>query len=263
MNYHVEFFGGLGDILMQVLSLNRYRQLESMQPDDTAFVLVSTVNPFADELFKWHRHADKMTVRLLPHWRPEQDADNRQRYGLPKAEMTDITTRNPVVFYPSPEDEVLLASIPKPYIVLSPSAGGSARNIPDALSKKIVELATGYTVVQVGRNYRHQNPKELHKEPVVPGTMSLVDKLSVPGTCKLIDGAAGVVCTHSAICLYAWRKGKPTLLLYPKFVYDKHLAGQTNLERGYMFGATRPDCIHTLFDSATESHVNGFLSLLP
>jgi ADP-heptose:LPS heptosyltransferase len=263
MEYYFEFGGGLGDVFLRIFCEGEYRAIERLKPEDRARISLITVNSFADELFEWHAKRDQLDVTLYPHWQPDEDRQKRTQYNLPPKSKVCHPPHNdePVEFYPAPSDlEILDELKDRTYFVLAASAGLESRIFPDSIVAMICREAANLhlDIVAVGRNYPRG---ESRYEPEIPPgdhSIDLIDQLSVPGTAKLIEGAAGVICSHSALCHLAWFRSKPVLLLYPEQVYEEHIAAPRN---GYTRGLDRPTTRHALFDHCTPRLVRGFLTM--
>lgn len=258
----IEYGGGLGDVFRQMYDGGSYRVLESLDGgDERAVVHLVTHNPHAGELFRWHRNADRMDVREHGYWCPSENAVRRVAAGLPVPQRGNpgcADASGPVVFYPSAEDAGCLASVtelktkfPDPgYVVFAVSAGESDRTFPsDIAAWCLLEvLSWEVPVVLVGRDYDRHGRRELFAElPVeLMGSdmvVNAINRLSVPGVCRVVQGAAGVVCAHSAVNMLAWLERIPQCLLYPKSVKARHFL-EPDL---WSFGAGYPECAHGVF----------------
>lgn len=245
-----EFIGGLGDLLNFAYWTDAYSWLESLGEGDVGGVLLFVHNPHADELFRWHRNRDRITLVSLG-WRPElTDAAWRAREGLPWPRPEPLhRAQRALSFYPSPEDGPALAEAAAraPYVVLAASAGTPDRNLPAAVGSDLAAEAgrRGLSVAAIGRNYAHRGAwggrRVEPAPPAGPNVLDLIDRLSVPGTARLIEGAAGVVCSHSSMCLLSWHIGRPVFVAYDEYALRTLLPlGAVN----YMFGISRTDCAH-------------------
>lgn len=264
MDYYFEFEGGLGDIFFRMFAESEYRKIEEFLPEDRARITLITVNPFSDEIFKWHPKLQQLDIRILPHWWPDEDQKMRTEYGLPpKVARTRVShTIDTVKFYPSPSDFYIIDKLKdSEYFILAAAAGGESRIFPSHIVSHISSEASrlGITLVAVGRNYPEQRGGSRY-EPKMPQndfTIDLVDQLSVPGVAKLVEGASGVLCSHSAINLLAWFLNKPVLLLYPQHVYDQYIVkGQPS---GYTMGLNRSNTRHALFKECSPGLIREFL----
>jgi hypothetical protein len=263
MNYYFEFGGGLGDIFFRIFAEGEYRAIQRLLPEDRVRISLITINAFADELFEWHPKRHQLDVSIYPHWWSGEDEARRAQFGLPpKSEITRVSpSSEAVVFYTSPSDSEIISQLQDcPYFVLAASAGGGWRAFPDHIISMICNEAANLRlhVIGIGRNYPDQRGGLRH-EPEIPRndfTIDLVDQLSVPGSAKLIEQAAGVICSHSSVCNLAWRLNKPVLLLYPWQVYQEYCEEPSS---GYFLGMERPTTRHALFDNCTPRLIREFL----
>jgi ADP-heptose:LPS heptosyltransferase len=272
MDYYFEFGGGLGDIFHRFFSGGEYRAIEKCGPQDHARITIFSINPFADELFKWHRKKNQLDVKLFEYW-PDHisdiDSTNRTRYGLPQqsAIMRLEKTAEPVTFYPSAEDlEIIQRLDGLKYVVVAASASNDLRAFPDAILTQICEEAKEHNIhiVAVGRQYVQQSGCK-RREPAVPKnglTIDFVDRLSVPATARVVEGAEGVICTHSAISLLAWHLQKPVLLLYPQEVFDYHIAQHPRPGFYTTFGLDYATTRHALFQNFSRQLMRDFFEIV-
>ena len=234
---------GLGDVLAQLFCRGSYNVLRDLRPGEKAKVALITHNPFAKELFAWHPKRSQMEVVDCGYWHgAEADAAGRKKLGLP---APGALNRLP----PQPTPETL-SFIPRPRTSGAgggagdgfftegtggdkrvkaghcAGAGGGAAGAehPRALAREIMRrLAPGFRLVITGRSYDRHGRSELRKWPQAEGEIiDVVDRLSVPGTCALVQ-ASGLVTCHSALNLLAWHLRKPQLLLYPRSAWERHI----------------------------------------
>lgn len=256
----VELGGGLGDTVTLMYTSDRYNSLELLGPDEHATVLCLSHNPFVRELFQWHPKRSQLTVRDLGFWWPKDDGERRAYHKIPPAQPFVFKLQERCSFYPSPEDRKVLEQLSSggPYVVLSAAAGGTDRNIPQALCEQFADLAIarGFSVAVVGRTYGENRSEIRLRER--PGVIHLVDRLSVPGTAKAIEGAAAVVCSHSGICLLSWYLKRPVFLLYPPHVHESHF----HSVHQYTFGKDYETTRHMLFSECSAGRMSEFLSMV-
>jgi len=133
---------------------------------------------------------------------------------------------------------------------LALAAGLPERSVPEALAREIVRrLAPGFRLVITGRSYDRHGRSELRKWPQAEGDIvDVVDRLSVPGTCALVQASAGLVTCHSALNLLAWNLRKPQLLLYPRSAWERHI----RVPDQWAFGIGYPETVHAAFEDCTE-----------
>lgn len=244
MEYYLEYSGGLGDVFSQMFHGGSYNVLRDLEPNDHAIVALITHNPHTRELFDYHPKVSQIEVRDLGYWLPDQDLVMRQQLGLP-FHKPDLPRKESVVeFYPAPKDlAVLMPFNGKRYVVFSVSAGLPERDIPEELVIELVRQAHACSLLPifVGCNYSRLGRSEFR--PKGENVVDMIDKLTVPGVCQLIQDAAGIVCCHSSVNILAWLLRKPQLLLYPQSVYERHIANHDE----WAFGIDYPECRHTIF----------------
>ena len=248
--------GGLGDVFMYLYSTNTYELLETCGPERRATFFLNSHNPFARELFEWHPKREFFQVHDETPWIQSTDPEARRRLGHP---TTDQITHPPgfpsnrpktLRFYPSPGDlEILERFTPvRPFLMACLSASSHERNIPETIYKSAFDACRrrGVPVVVVGRSYGSDRP---HREIVVsePGVTCLVDRLTVPGTARLVQLSSGLFTAHSSMNLVGWYERKPQFLCYPEMTRQAHFI-QPN---PWAFGKDLPDTSHMLFSAYT------------
>lgn len=257
----VEFGGGLGDTVTLMYTSDRYNCLERLEPNERATVILMSHNPHVHELFRWHPKKPQLTVRDLGFWWPKDDAERRARHQLSPAQQFIFKLQEKCSFYPSPEDLKILGPVKSggPYVVLSGAAGGLDRNIPQSLCEQFADqaIAKGWKVVVIGRTYGENRAEIRLRER--PGVVHLIDRLSIPGTAKILEGAAAVVCPHSGVCLLSWYLKRPVFLLYPQHVKDAHF----HSVHQYTFGKDYEGTRHMLFSECSPEKIQEFLSVVP
>lgn len=244
MNTYLEFGGGLGDIINQIYRYGNYQFLDNLNKEKTADVVLICHNPFAEELFKWHPKKEFFTLKQLPYWHITENEKYRSLHNLPSHGTFLTKTEKDIIIHVSKEDEKILSSfLNQKFIVISASAGEKIRNIPESIitkiSLKFKEL--GITLVSVGREYERKDRVEIE----IPNAVNLINKLTVPGTLKLISMSSGLITCHSALNIYAWHIKKPQLLLYPDEVFERHF----KVVDEWSFGKDFKNTIHTTFDN--------------
>jgi hypothetical protein len=257
---YCEFPGGLGDVVNYMYTSSRYNRLETLEPDERATVVLLCHNPFAKELFEWHPKRSRMTVRDFGFWWPSEDHIQRPHHGLPPAPQPYVASlQEKCIFHVSPADLQVLAALKtgKPYLAIGAAAGGVDRNIPAEICERSADLAIdrGWSVAVVGRTYG-QNRSEIRLRPR-PGIIDLVDRLSIPGTAMAIEGASGVLCCHSAVCLLSWYMKRPVFVLYPEHVQAREFGAINH----YSFGKDYPTTRHMEFSQYSRERFDEFLSI--
>lgn len=257
----LEYGGGLGDMLYQMYERGSYNHLRDLAPGEHATVHLIVHNPSAPEVFQHHPKRHQMTVLHHGYWSPADDVQERAARGLPPAGSNWYLTpkESCVEYYPHPSDEPILEQLSEPYLVIAPAAGTPDRTIPDKQRAFIYEYLlahTSYLLLVTGRTY----DRDARYEPAVPAhprIVNAVDKLSVPGACRAVQQAQGLVTAHSALNLVGWWEDRPQLLLYPPSVLAQH-APQGQYDQ-WLFGANRTTTVHTTFDEFELSHLVRFL----
>ena len=259
----VEFVTALGDAVNRIYLTDAYTGLERIT--GPVEVVVSSPNPGVKELFSWHPNRNRITVREVPFY-GTWGAEHRKKHGIEGVEP-DQPRSGGVKFYPNGADELLLNCIAtSPYILFSAAAGTEDRNIPEPLVKVMAQVCVeaGYHVVLVGKTYQPQidpsfRPNESVKrsEPFTwgPWIVNLIDTLSVPGTLLAVQGAAGVVCCHSAICLAAWHMNKPVFLSMP----ERYYRGLTTVDDKFSFGRDFKNTFHMQHEEFSQAYLRCWL----
>jgi hypothetical protein len=267
MMISVEVRGGLGDAFITFHETTAYERLEALAPDELATVCIISHNPFIDELFRWHPKISQIKVINSRYFFHEyDDSGKRADAGVfPKTPVPHPTReRQPIRFYPSPEDVNLLADeLPKePYLAIAPTASGMEienRNIPYSVIIHICAAAkiSGIPVVFLGRTY--QGPHAPKQAPVRPSGHQIIDftdRLSVPGTAEVVKRARATVCAHSALLLLSWFERKPNFALYP----PKYKWHDFDNPSPFGFGKDYPETTRALFSEFMPSKFIAFLS---
>jgi hypothetical protein len=266
--------GGLGDIFNHLYQCPCYPDLETLKEGERAFVFVSSHNSCAWELFAWHRNADKITladvgIQNILYSEREDDRRRKEEIGF----ISDCDHRwpipGPVIYYPPPEDVKTIADMKAlgKYVVFALTASDIGRSIRKEQGEQAAKICQelGYKVVLTGRNYQfndHGNKAQRREEIRLetPGVVDLIDKLTVPGTAQLIEGAAAVFTCHSALCHIAWHLRKPTFVLYDDFAKGAYF---TNKFEGYSFGAAFPGNDHASLNEYTGDRFINFIKGVP
>lgn len=261
---HIEFGGGLGDVITVMYTSNRYASLETLTPEEEVLIVLTSHNPCVGEFFRWHPKRGQFKIRDVGFWWPNEDVEKRKLHNLPQAPPYIFERQSILRFYPAPDEAEglnLLSSLGR-YVVVSACAGGIDRNIPRHVVEEAIRLAVdrGFKVVVIGRKYNigRLGNREEYEFPETPNVLNLVDRLSIPATAEAIKYAAGILCCHSGMCLLSWYLHKPVFLLYPKAVRDTHF----HSTHQYTFGKDFPTTMHMQFSEYKRELFEGFLSSL-
>jgi ADP-heptose:LPS heptosyltransferase len=258
MKTDIEFGGGLGDIINQAYVLGNYQFLDKLSENNTANIYIITHNPFVEEMFKWHPKREYINLHIFDYWHPSENAKKRPEVGMPLQIKPIMKSCTDINFYESEDDRNVLSSfLNKKFIVISAAAGELHRNIPisilDDMVLKFKEL--NIEIVTVGKDY----PRISREEIRISGTTDLINKLSIPGTLKLIEMSIGLITCHSALNLYAWHIKKPQLLLYPEDVKNRHFLVRDQ----WSFGKDFDNTVHCSFDEYNMAeHLPKFINII-
>ncbi len=245
--------GGLGDIFNQIYSEGRYNLLRDLEPGDTMDIHLFCHNPYASELFLQHPKASQITVHDWGYKDAGDHSQWRKENGLPPShEIPNYPAKDRNITFPaSTQDAFLINEVETvrqgltrtfPLVVVACGAGQPDRNISIEMRDRICSaLHEEFCLVFVGRNYDRFDKYE----PVAPFMygVDLVDKLSVPGVCRLVQEADGLITCHSALNILGWLERVPQLLLYPPHVRDGHISSRDQ----WGFGVDFPECVHAEF----------------
>lgn len=258
---HVEFGGGLGDVITMMFNSDRYTSLEDLPPEERALIVIICHNPAAKEFFLWHPKVGQFTIRDLGFWWPHEDVEKRKFHGLPPGPPFIWKKQESLTFFPAPDEAEGLAYLKGlgKYLVVSACAGGRDRNVPRKIVDEVIKsaLGRGLKVVAIGRKY---NP-DLHEEydfTPADGLLNLVGRLSAPATAIAVAQSAGVFCCHSAMCLLSWYLRKPVFLLYPKHTRETHF----KTSHQYTFGKDFPTTVHAEFSDYSAELRERFFGFL-
>lgn len=263
--------GGLGDIFNHFHMTPCYADLETLKDGERVFVFLASHNSCAVELFKWHRNASRITmvdtgILNVLYSQNENDKRVREEMGIrTECEHRWENWPRPVVYYPSPADVEILERTKAmgKYVVFALTASNVSRSIDKGSGENAARICQklGYKVVLTGRNYqfndhgrREQKRDEIRLEN--PDVIDLIDRLTVPGTAKLVEGASAVFTCHSALCMLAWHLQKPTFVLYDDFAKRTYF---THKFEGYSFGAGFPKNDHARLDQYSDERFTKFI----
>lgn len=270
--YH-EYWGGLGDILNHIYWLPCYQAIDRLGYNEKVFVVVSSHNPHAKELWMWHPKAEQITVCDIGFHCSFQDPASRDPIRLRRDGCRHDFEFGPVNFYPSPEDKRALKKVSEAgrYVVFMAASAEPDKFIPQEIVDDAARrtLAAGFPIVLLGRNYIHYHhgmprPSQTwRKEPTLwddERIVNAVDLLSVPGVMKAIQGAAGVFTAHSAGCMASYHMKKPTFVLYNEHAKKTYLPKPGEPWQGYFHGAGNPGCDNAWFPEYDGARMDRWLS---
>ncbi len=267
MKYAIAFGGGVGDVLNHCFSDDQYSNLMNMTDEDTCDIFLNCHNPYAREIFDWHPKKSQLNVIWHGYWTSNDEMNKRREHGIFTENTDPPGPKGVPKFYPCQEDIKLLEDIKefskgRKLIVIQATAGCSDRDIPEYQMKKMLaDLETrDCVVVGVGRNYQRSDRYGEFKYDEYPEVLSMVDRLSVPGTVELIKQASGVIACHSAICLVAWHFHTPNILTLPRAI--NHINGIGRGEKNqWTFGLFQPETRLVYSEDYSMSKTDEFLDL--
>lgn len=266
-HYYFEYGGGLGDVFSRMSIGNGYNVLHAMDPEDTAAVTLISHNPHARELFDYHPKSAQIKVRSFNYWWPSADRPMRARFGLPypAPRILPISEDPLLTFFPAAKDcETIRALSGQKTVVFSTSGSDQLRSLPIPVVIRLIDICVdlGLTPVFVGRDYVVRNDKPWRHMEVHPGSdraVNMINQLTVPTVCYLVENAVAVVAAHSAVATLAWVLEKEQLMLYPKSVKRR-----IDEDRPRLRIEESPKTTHACFgDTAnTEKAVGDFTEVL-
>lgn len=260
----LNLYGGLGDAFIKIHDRTAYEDLERLAPGERAAIFIISHNPFVREIFRWHPKASQIDVYSTSVFFTDYtNAAARKREGFPEVEIDEGRPREktPVTFYPSPEDQEHLDSLPEKFLAIAPSASGMEienRNLPPRIVNLAVNLAVArkIPVVYFGRTYRGPHPpKNPPIRPGGPGIIDLTDKLSVPGTVEAVRRCMAILSAHSCLLQIAWYHRKPNFVAYPER-YKHH---DFDNPSPFGWGKDFPETTRMLFSQFNASVFNNFV----
>lgn len=255
---HIELLGGLGDCFNRLYGVDWMPRLLEIHREEIVDVTIISHNPFVDELFKWHPKRDQLVLRKVKFHYPWTDEAWRRQNHLPDSPPIHNLPQDRIEYFPPLHEYALIDKLSsKKFLIFVISAGTTERHIPYLMRERMATwaISMGYEIYVIGRQYKHfeeggATPRHVEERmDERDGLKHLIDGLTLPGTAKLMERAAGVVTTHTSMCLLSWFLKKPTFLLYGDHVRDV-LLPLGNV--GYLAGNGRPgnDSIH--FNEFTE-----------
>jgi hypothetical protein len=263
MHHQFEYAGGLGDIIVALQGSGTFDILEEMGAGDSAEVHLMTFNPHVRELFDHHPKKSQITVfdrGWMSCWPEERLRRWRLVRGLPaikRPKSRNRLAKRPIRFIPADIDRHLIEPFEgQRYIVISATASQMLRSFPLHYPKMLTEkcLERNFTPIFIGRNFQmtQRRPYGFERQTIprrerkaAKGSVSMIDKLTVPTTAALIQGAKAVISCHSAVKIIAILSSLPLLLLYPDNVLERLRTGKVL----HTWVETSPFCTHTDYDN--------------
>lgn len=260
----LQLCGGLGDAFIVMHETMGYEWLSMIEPGQKARIVIISHNPFVHEIFRWHPKAGQFEVISAKSFFTEYaDRGKRLSAGVPNDPLLPHGSRSraPVSFWPSPEDRIVLDTLPsKPFLAIAPTASGMEvenRNIPVEVMKSISILSKvrGIPVVLLGRTFSGPHaPKTLFRYDTSE-MIDLTDRLSVPGTAEVVKRATAVVSCHSSLLLLSWYERTPVFAMYP----SRYKELDFDAPSPFGFGKDYPETVRTTFREYDPRNFEAFL----
>lgn len=261
MEYYLEFGGGLGDIFYQMFHNNKYAILNTLDENNSALVITVTHNPFIFELFYNHPKFKYFRYMPYPYWDVHVNIEHRKKYGLPLQVPVYEKCKADMQIFPYPSDLEGINTVDENTIGISLSAGMIERNIPNILADTMIAEILNNTnkkIVLFGRTFSRNDRKEIQIDLTKYGdrVVSLIDKLTIPGTMSALYKCEKLITCHSSLCILNWIYNKPTFLLYPKETYDRHVIHKDQ----WVFGLNLNKTEHALFENFDKNNFIQFIN---
>lgn len=264
------FTAGLGDVIRNIYLRDAYRMIsETTEP---VRVIVASINPFATEIFRFHRNARQFMLLDLGH-KFEEFIDagvrgvelNRALCEFAGVEHRDVHHGDasgppPVFDAPDGVDS-------RGHIVFCPFTGSVASRVfPDGFTERIANVLRAqprpvYVITRSFPRRSHATGRTIHgiedARRFEGGNIHVMEHLSVPACLNLVRDSAAYVGSWSSMHQAAWFENKPVAVFYPRNWVD--VVQRTD----YAFGIDRPDCFHSDVPSADMNALSQWLTRLP
>ena len=245
----VIFTAGLGDVIRRIYKTDSFHYLT--KTSQATPVIVASHNPYATEIFRYHRNAKNFILYDLGHKFEEFFQAGLRGPELTQAimnfagfEMSSQVLGNREGYLPkfdAPDDVKS-----EGHVVFCPFAGGGPRTFSQPFMHELVERLwrLPHQVYVITRSFprSHQNGKTIHGEEdaglLEGGNIKVLDNLTVPASLNLIRTCRAYVGSWSSLHQAAWFENKPVAVFYPPNWTD------VTRRTGYAFGLGRVDCFH-------------------
>lgn len=270
---YFEFAGGMGDVINGVMTSDIFSRLDDMTPKEKALIVLFCHNPCAPEIFAYHAKASQIVVLSLGS-HDCFDAVFRRRHGIFGRPLFRYgPARGPFVPRISDRDRSVVVTLPKRYVTFSASASsgpGEGRSIPKDVVLKMAKLCLSMNLppVFLGRRYAHTVGRDHavggdHGEfdpSGINGAISLIDRLTVPGTLECLRRSVANVTCNSFSMLPSWRMRRPTFLISSPSDSRDFKASKDLSMGGYSFGLAYPENGECCYLEYNDSKLSSFLS---
>jgi hypothetical protein len=260
------FAAGLGDVIRKIYLTRSYQILsETKEP---VKVLCASHNPFASEIFRFHRNASNFIIYELGHKYDEFLRKGLRALELDKAicefagvKWEDLITGRGAGYVPQFDAPDTIDSTG--HVIFQPFSGSL---VSRTFSEKTVEQVAGVlrqfpckvylitrSFVRIGVSGRLAHAEE-NARKFEGGNITVLDHLSVPATLNLVKSCSAFVGSWSSLQQAAWFENKPVGVVYPNDWCD--VVNRSD----YAFGLERPDCFHTNFNSLDPEKLKTWLA---
>lgn len=261
------FAAGLGDVIRKIYLTRSYQVLsETTKP---VKVLCASHNPFASEIFRFHRNASNFIIYELGHKYDEFLKKGLRALELDKAvsEFAGVKWEDVISGKASsgyvPQFDAPDTIDSTGHVIFQPFSGSL---VSRTLSEKLVEQMVGVleqvpckvyiitrSFVRIGVSGRLAHADE-NARRFAGGNITVLDHLSVPATLNLVKSCSAFVGCWSSLQQAAWFENKPVGSVYPKNWTD--VVNRSD----YAFGLDRPDCYHADFNSLDLEKLKAWLT---
>lgn len=250
------FAAGLGDVIRKIYLTRSYQVLsETREP---VKVLCASHNPFASEIFRFHRNASNFIIYELGHKYDEFLKKGLRALELDKAlvefagaKWEDRISGKANIGY-VPEFDAPDTIDSTGHVIFQPFSGSlvsrtfsdkaieQVASVLQQLPCKVYLITRSFVRMGVSGRLAHaeENARKFEGKNIV-----VLDHLSVPATLNLVKSCSAFVGSWSSLQQAAWFENKPVGVVYPNDWCD--VVNRSD----YAFGLERPDCFHSNFNS--------------
>ena len=259
------FTAGLGDCVRTIYKTRHYQMI--CEARERVAVLVGSHNPFALEIFRFHRNARNFVLYDVGHMYQAFFEDGLRGpditkalcefagvdyASLPKGDCRDFTP-----LFDAPDDVASTG-----HIVFQPYAGNANyRTWDDAFIERVLDVLRRQPcpVFLITRSYirKSGDGKVIHAledaRRWAGGNIQVLEHLSVPASLNLIKSCRAYVGSWSSLHQAAWFENKPVAVFYPPDYVD------VRNRTGYAFGLDRENTLHAEYPAADMEQLDTWL----
>jgi hypothetical protein len=246
-----------------------FPKLDALAPGQEMLIALFSHNPYSHEVFAFHPNADRLTIVMLGY---SDITDNA--YRVKRGLLPHVPVRHDKKYtwapHPSDVDRRHLATIPKPFVTLSLTASAGPldqRSIPRRIATDLVGacLSMDITPVILGRSYPNillidgSKGHQHLEEPEIPGSLSMVDRLSAAGCVEALRSSAANVSCESAMLIASWRMERPTYFISSSVTLNALLTQRSIFATEYGFEGLRHGDAYQSFEKYNRRHFVEYL----